>query len=135
MKIKAKKDYDYDKLKAEAKAYIDAFAEQERSKYATNGIHQSHVYSAKLEEARRFLEKGDDGFVYHFLTSELGLSGTDLGTVADSIINAHNMWKKRMAQIENIRISRKRMISNCENNYWEIKRIAENTSFDLDTAS
>ena len=128
MKLQAKKDYDYTKIKQNAKIAIDRKAEAARAKIATPGSIQSSVYREKLEEARNYLNGVEDDFV--LLSAELEISkASDMEELANIIVTNFNNWKTRMAKIEKIRPSRKAMIDNCENDIHKIESLVTNTVF------
>lgn len=130
MKFNVKKEYDYNKLRSEAKSIIDAGAEKARKQFTTPGSIQSFVYQAKLEEAKRYIDQKGDVDEYPLLNAELEISSkTDLKYIADGVIKAHTHWKSRMAHIEKIRLQRKRMIDQVSDNKAEIDKIVKNTSF------
>lgn len=130
MKFNVKKEYDYNKLKRDARRSIDVAAEVARSNYTTPGSLQSYVYQTKLEEARRYLEIKGDAEDYPLLNAELEISSkSDLQFIAEGVIKAHDQWKVRMANIEKIRLHRKRMIDQVPDNKTEIDKIVKNTIF------
>jgi len=130
MKISASKNYDYEKLRSDAKRHIDMMADHARSKFTTPGITQAAVYNAKLDQARRFLDMGGEPETYPLLNNEVGITGPSISIVADMIIAKYNSWCRAVGHIEKVRLTRKQMVSAAADDIHVIKALAENTLFE-----
>lgn len=108
------------------KSRVDAAAEQERLKYITNGVGQSMTYQAKFEQAVDYSKKytaheqdpknapapNDDDYL--LLKAGLGIDGTSLIEVAETVTYAYAVWQKIGAAIEATRLESKAAIENAK---------------------
>lgn len=100
-----------DGVKAGLKARLDTAAENERLKYITGGSGQTMTYLQKATEAAACLAETDpDPADYPLLAAEIGVTGATLAEVAQTVYDAHQMWRVIGAQIEAARLGGKAAI-------------------------
>ncbi|KAB2731561.1 hypothetical protein [Brucella anthropi] len=98
-------------IKLALKRQIDADAEVERLKYITPGAGQSMTYQQKVTEAQAFkVASNPIAADYPILASEVGITASTLGEVADIVLAAFAQWQQIGAAIEGIRLGAKRDI-------------------------
>lgn len=102
-------------IKITLKAAIDAQAETERLKYITPGHGQAMTYRQKVAEAQAFKAASNPQTAdYPVLSSEVGITATTLGEVADIVLTAFAQWQQIGAAIEAVRLAAKRDIDAAE---------------------
>ena len=111
-----------DETKESLKLKIDAAAEQERLKYITNGVGQSMTYQAKFEQAVDYSKKyathqadpknvtAPDENEFPLLQASIGIDGSSMIEVAETVTYAYAVWEKIGAAIEGIRLKAKAAI-------------------------
>ncbi|APY13150.1 hypothetical protein BKD02_01510 [Brucella sp. 09RB8910] len=100
-----------ERLKDSLKKEVDAAAEAERLKYITPGEGQAMTYQQKVVEAQAFKSDNDpDVAEYPLLSSEVGITASTHGEVADIVIAAFRQRQSIGAAIESIRLGAKRDI-------------------------
>lgn len=98
---------DLDEVKHGALIAIDRDAEKSRLKFITDGAGQAMTYIEKAAEAKRYIDSEGQGD-YLFLPLEVGVTGSDLTEVANTILNKYTEWQTVGASIERIRLTAKR---------------------------
>ncbi len=96
--------------RAKAKADVDTAAGAARARYTTVVPGQDAVYTAKLDEAKRFSAAGYpwlQAAQYRLVAAEAWSAGVNLTQAADRIIAAANAWTDVSAEIERIRVKAK----------------------------
>ncbi len=100
-----------DAIKAALKTRVDQAAEAERLKYITLGDGQAMTYQQKVAEAQAYKDAADPQSAdYPLLMSEVGITASTLGEVADIVLAAFAQWQLIGAAIEGIRLGAKRDI-------------------------
>lgn len=100
------------KVKASFRDAVDKLAETERIKYITAGSGQALTYMQKSDEARRYLSsESPDGADYPLLSSEVGITASNLDAVASIIAAAYAQWQQVGAAIEAARLGGKAAIN------------------------
>ena len=108
------------------KSRVDAAAENERLKYITNGVGQSMTYTEKFNQAVDYSKKyaaherdpknapepNDNDYL--LLKAGLGVDGTSLIEVAETVTYAYAIWQKIGAAIEATRLESKAAIENAK---------------------
>lgn len=96
-------------VRTEVKAAIDAAAEMARQKYITPGLGQIMTYLQKVDEAKAFSsEENPTPSDYPMLMAEVGITAENLSGVASSVLSEFENWRILGAQIENLRLSKKK---------------------------
>ncbi len=99
-------------VKREAKAYIDAQAEEVRLRVVTPGAVQQIVYTQKAAEARDVLtnhtpQNPPPQGKYPMLEAEIGITGADIFEVATVVKGMADAWTYLAAQVEQARLAAK----------------------------
>ena len=106
------------------KARVDAAAEFERLKYITNGVGQSMTYTEKFNQAvdysKKYAAHANDPkntpepneADYLLLNAGLGIDGSTLIEVAETVTYAYAIWQQIGAAIEATRLESKAAIEN-----------------------
>ncbi|WP_448786345.1 hypothetical protein [Brucella intermedia] len=98
-------------LKVHLKSEVDRRAEEERLKYITPGDGQAMTYQQKVAEAQAYKDAADPQSAdCPLLMSEVGITASTLGEVADIVLAAFAQWQQIGAAIEGIRLGAKRDI-------------------------
>lgn len=109
-------------LKTTIKNQIDVAAENERLKYITAGVGQSMTYQTKFEQAVDYSKKyaahtadpknvtTPDENEYPLLRASIGIDGSSMIEVAETVTYAFALWEKIGAAIEGIRLKAKAAI-------------------------
>lgn len=112
-----------DDVKLELQTEVDKAAENERLKYITDGVGQSMTYQEKVNQAAEYSKKfgahqkspddtpepkEDD---YLLLKASLGIDGSTLIEVAETVTHAYAIWQQIGAAIEATRLETKSKIS------------------------
>ncbi|CAM1655825.1 unnamed protein product [Bartonella choladocola] len=104
------------------KSRVDAAAEKERLKYITNGVGQSMTYQTKFEQAVDYSKKyaahtadpknvnPPDENEFPLLQASIGIDGSSMIEVAETVTYAYAVWEKIGAAIEGIRLKAKAAI-------------------------
>ena len=112
--------------KEKLKASVDAAAEKERLKYITDGVGQSMTYQTKFEQAVDYSKKyaahqADPKNVtapveneYPLLRASIGIDGSSMIEVAETVTYAFALWEKIGAAIEGIRLKAKAAIGDAK---------------------
>ena len=112
--------------KEQLKAIVDAAAEKERLKYITNGVGQSMTYTEKFNQAVDYSKKyaahqADPKNVtapveneYPLLRASIGIDGSSMIEVAETVTYAFAIWEKIGAAIEGIRLKAKAAIGDAK---------------------
>lgn len=112
--------------KEKLKASVDATAEKERLKYITNGVGQSMTYTEKFNQAVDYSKKytahqADPKNVtapveneYPLLRASIGIDGSSMIEVAETVTYAFALWEKIGAAIEGIRLKAKAAIGDAK---------------------
>lgn len=115
-----------DDTKEALKARVDAAAENERLKYITNGVGQSMTYQTKFEQAVDYSKKyaahiadpknvtPPDENEYPLLQASIGIDGSSMIEVAETVTYAFAIWEKIGAAIEGIRLKAKAAIADAK---------------------
>lgn len=110
----------------EARSEIDKAAGNARARYITTIPGQQEVYREKFDEAIDYLTNNDDSKYpdedYPLLLVETAIRGIDMRSFAEEIINLKKQWVKKMASIEDLRLSGKYGVESCET-LTEINRL------------
>lgn len=113
---------DVEKVKQSFKQQIDTAAEKERLKYITNGVGQSMTYTEKFNQAVDYSKKyaahkqdpknvtTPDENEYPLLRASIGIDGSSMIEVAETVTYAFAIWEKIGAAIEGIRLKAKAAI-------------------------
>lgn len=102
---------DLSKVKRMAKEYVDRVAGVLRAEHITVAMGQAETYLAKELEARKFIEDpAPNNSDYPMLSAEVGVSGSKLSDVAQSIVSKANDWKHLAGAIEAVRLGAKQQI-------------------------
>lgn len=113
---------DLEKVKQSFKQQIDTAAEQERLKYITAGVGQSMTYTEKFNQAVDYSKKyaaheqdpknvtTPDENEYPLLRASIGIDGSSMIEVAETVTYAFAIWEKIGAAIEGIRLKAKAAI-------------------------
>lgn len=108
------------------KARVDAAAENERLKYITAGVGQSMTYQTKFEQAVDYSKKyaahiadpknvtPPDENEYPLLQASIGIDGSSMIEVAETVTYAFAIWEKIGAAIEGIRLKAKAAIADAK---------------------
>lgn len=108
------------------KARVDVAAEKERLKYITNGVGQSMTYQTKFEQAVDYSKKyaahqadpknvtTPDENEYPLLRASIGIDGSSMIEVAETVTYAFAIWEKIGAAIEGIRLKAKAAIADAK---------------------
>lgn len=112
---------------SEAKAIIDAKAEQARSAESTSGTVMQVVYQHKVEEAYSMASGFKKG-AFPLIEAEAEARGIEPKQVAANIIHAVSNWREKMAAIESWRIKAMAEIS-ASKDTREIARLADDAYF------
>lgn len=108
------------------KVRVDAAAETERLKYITNGVGQSMTYQTKFEQAVDYSKKyaahiadpknvtPPDDNEYPLLQASVGIDGSSMIEVAETVTYAYAVWEKIGAAIEGIRLKAKAAIGDAK---------------------
>lgn len=111
-----------DAIKSNLKLLVDTAAENERLKYITAGVGQSMTYQTKFEQAVDYSKKyaahqADPKNVtapveneYPLLRASIGIDGSSMIEVAETVTYAFALWEKIGAAIEGIRLKAKAAI-------------------------
>lgn len=112
--------------KNELKSRVDAAAEQERLKYITAGVGQSMTYTEKFNQAVDYSKKyaaheqdptnapEPNEADYLLLKAGLGIDGSTLLEVAETVTYAYAIWQQIGAAIEATRLEGKAAIENAK---------------------
>ncbi|WP_279110635.1 hypothetical protein [Bartonella apis] len=112
--------------KEQLKARVDAAAENERLKYITAGVGQSMTYTEKFNQAVDYSKKytahaNDPKNVtapveneYPLLRASIGIDGSSMIEVAETVTYAFALWEKIGAAIEGIRLKAKAAIGDAK---------------------
>ena len=113
-------------IKDALKARVDKAAETERLKYITNGVGQSMTYQTKFEQAVDYSKKyaahtadpknvtPPDENEYPLLQASIGIDGSSMIEVAETVTYAFAIWEKIGAAIEGIRLKAKAAIADAK---------------------
>lgn len=113
-------------LKTTIKNQIDVAAENERLKYITAGVGQSMTYQTKFEQAVDYSKKyaahtadpknvtTPDENEYPLLRASIGIDGSSMIEVAETVTYAFALWEKIGAAIEGIRLKAKAAIADAK---------------------
>ena len=113
-------------IKDALKDRVDKAAETERLKYITNGVGQSMTYQAKFEQAVDYSKKyaahtadpknvtPPDENEYPLLQASIGIDGSSMIEVAETVTFAFAIWEKIGAAIEGIRLKAKAAIGDAK---------------------
>ncbi len=108
--------------KEKLKASVDAAAEKERLRYITDGVGQSMTYTEKFNQAVDYSKKYTAHAIdpkntpepneadYLLLKAGLGVDGTSLIEVAETVTYAYAIWQEIGAAIEATRLESKAAI-------------------------
>jgi len=108
------------------KARVDIAAEKERLKYITNGVGQSMTYTEKFNQAvdysKKYAAHANDPkntpepneADYLLLKAGLGIDGSTLLEVAETVTYAYAIWQQIGAAIEATRLEGKAAIENAK---------------------
>lgn len=111
-------------IKEALKARVDAAAENERLKYITAGVGQSMTYTEKFNQAvdysKKYTAHANDPknepepneADYLLLKAGLGIDGSTLIEVAETVTYAYAIWQQIGAAIEATRLESKAAIEN-----------------------
>ena len=112
--------------KEKLKASVDAAAEKERLRYITDGVGQSMTYAEKFNQAVDYSKKyaahqADPKNVtapveneYPLLRASIGIDGSSMIEVAETVTYAFALWEKIGAAIEGIRLKAKAAIGDAK---------------------
>ncbi|MBI0166492.1 hypothetical protein H3V13_00760 [Bartonella sp. M0280] len=112
--------------KEKLKASVDAAAEKERLRYITDGVGQSMTYTEKFNQAVDYSKKyaahqADPKNVtapveneYPLLRASIGIDGSSMIEVAETVTYAFALWEKIGAAIEGIRLKAKAAIGDAK---------------------
>lgn len=112
--------------KEQLKASVDAAAEKERLKYITAGVGQSMTYTEKFSQAVDYSKKytahasdpkntpEPNDADYLLLKAGLGIDGSTLLEVAETVTYAYAIWQKIGAAIEASRLESKAAIGDAK---------------------
>lgn len=112
--------------KESLKLKVDAAAETERLKYITNGVGQSMTYQTKFEQAVDYSKKyaahtadpknvnPPDENEFPLLQASIGIDGSSMIEVAETVTYAYAVWEKIGAAIEGIRLKAKAAIGDAK---------------------
>ncbi|MBH9981785.1 hypothetical protein H3S89_03115 [Bartonella sp. B10834G6] len=115
-----------DETKEALKARVDVAAEKERLKYITNGVGQSMTYTEKFNQAVDYSKKyaahiadpknvtTPDENEYPLLRASIGIDGSSMIEVAETVTYAFAIWEKIGAAIEGIRLKAKAAIADAK---------------------
>ena len=117
---------DLEKVKQSFKQQIDTAAENERLKYITAGVGQSMTYTEKFNQAADYSKKyaahandqkntpkpNDNDYL--LLKAGLGIDGSTLIEVAETVTYAYAIWQQIGAAIEATRLESKAAIENAK---------------------
>ena len=93
-----------DRLKAALKIDIDRAAETERRKYLTPGEGQAMTYQEKAREVEAYRAASDQKESdYPFLMAGIGVNGSTLAEVVDTVEARRDLWVQMGSAIENRR--------------------------------
>lgn len=110
-------------LKNDLKLAVDVAAEKERQKYITGGSGQSMTYTEKFNQAVEYSKKWQahkknpgqepepNENDYLLLKSSMGIDGSTLIEVAETVTYAYAVWQQIGAAIEGARLKAKMAIS------------------------
>ena len=113
-------------IKDALKARVDEAAENERLKYITAGVGQSMTYQTKFEQAVDYSKKyaahtadpknvtTPDENEYPLLRASIGIDGSSMIEVAETVTYAFALWEKIGAAIEGIRLKAKAAIADAK---------------------
>ena len=113
-------------IKEALKARVDAAAENERLKYITAGVGQSMTYTEKFNQAvdysKKYTAHANDPknepepneADYLLLKAGLGIDGSTLIEVAETVTYAYAIWQQIGAAIEATRLESKAAIENAK---------------------
>lgn len=116
----------FDEIKVDLKTKVDSAAEFERLKYITNGVGQSMTYQTKFEQAVDYSKKyaahqadpknvtPPDENEYPLLRASIGIDGSSMIEVAETVTYAFAIWEKIGAAIEGIRLKAKAAIGDAK---------------------
>jgi len=116
----------FTEIKEDLKVRVDAAAENERLKYITAGVGQSMTYTEKFNQAvdysKKYTAHANDPknepepneSDYLLLKAGLGIDGTSLIEVAETVTYAYAIWQKIGAAIEATRLESKASIENAK---------------------
>lgn len=108
------------------KSRVDAAAEQERLKYITAGVGQSMTYTEKFNQAVDYSKKyaahtadpknvnPPDENEFPLLQASIGIDGSSMIEVAETVTYAYAVWEKIGAAIEGIRLKAKAAIADAK---------------------
>lgn len=111
-----------DAIKSNLKLLVDTTAENERLKYITAGVGQSMTYTEKFNQAVDYSKKyaahqadpknvtTPDENEYPLLRASIGIDGSSMIEVAETVTYAFAIWEKIGAAIEGIRLKAKAAI-------------------------
>lgn len=102
---------------------IDRAAEARRMQFITPGDGQALTYSAKYAEAAVFMDGGNGPFPW--LESEAGSTGTDVATIAQSIVKSRQEWEAVGRLIETQRIKCKQHVRELGSSFEMLECLAE----------
>ena len=112
--------------KNELKSRVDAAAETERLKYITAGVGQSMTYGEKFNQAVEYSKKyaahtadpknvnPPDENEFPLLQASIGIDGSSMIEVAETVTYAFALWEKIGAAIEGIRLKAKAAIGDAK---------------------
>lgn len=115
-----------DAIKSNLKLLVDTAAENERLKYITAGVGQSMTYQTKFEQAVDYSKKyaahqadpknvtPPDENEYPLLQASIGIDGSSMIEVAETVTYAFAIWEKIGAAIEGIRLKAKAAIADAK---------------------
>jgi len=110
-------------IKEALKVRVDEAAENERLKYITAGVGQSMTYTEKFNQAVDYSKKyaahtadpknvtPPDDNEYPLLQASIGIDGSSMIEVAETVTYAYAVWEKIGAAIEGIRLKAKAAIA------------------------
>lgn len=113
-------------IKEALKSRVDAAAENERLKYITAGVGQSMTYTEKFNQAVDYSKKyaahtadpknvtPPDDNEYPLLQASIGIDGSSMIEVAETVTYAFALWEKIGAAIEGIRLKAKAAIGDAK---------------------
>lgn len=92
-------------LVSNALIIVDDAAETARLKFITPGSAQAMVYQRKVQEAETLeLDQSPDEENYMLLSAEIGITGSSIQEVAESVLAQRDAWLIVAAQIEQTRL-------------------------------
>lgn len=90
---------------------VDSAADSLQLEYITPGFGQAMVYQRKTEELSQLkADTKPDVKNYPLLSASIGIEGDSLSAIADVVEKATDLWVSAAKNIENVRLSSKKLI-------------------------